>query len=775
MQSWLCMGCLMAMSWTDGPNRSSEAGRPARAAVAIITGADAPPIEQFAADELAGYLTKLYRIEAARPTSPDGYRGTLFLIGSPSTNSHIRKALGHKGWPQISDQGIVLKRVRYANLPALVIGGGSPAATLWAVYELVERWGVTYLLHGDVLPVDPDPQAAVALTVPADDVAMEPVLPVRWWRTVGELPCGPESWGLADYRIVLGQLAKMKFNRVLLSLSPWQPFLDPEVNGVRRKTAYLWFDCHYPITDDMPGRRTFGDVEEFWNPDLPRGAPCDEFVQAGIAHCRGIIALARKLGMRCGVTANLTEYPNEFGEVLDDPQPVHQLASPTVGPGPTTPIDDAKLTELASAFLKTTVDTYPECDWVMLDMPEFRAWSDHYETAWKALDAKYAIERICPLATALDRAGKRTDYPGGADRALQEVKGDIVALYACDRLINDLGALKETQRPDVKIVYMNAAEELFPVLHKLVPDGGELLNAVDDTAGRIAKRSDVLERLPGKHVPAGLIFSLHDDHVGLLPQLATGSFDTLLDVMIPAGWSGFSTRYGLIGDHNLSVGYVARRAWEPHLDRHTFYERQLQSVCGERAVEAMTQAMRKLEDLTLALDDQGLGLTFPVPDLIMKFWKPGDLPDYLVQARTDYEQAMNLVRQADRARRATLGQADSRARSAAADDYIGYWMGRFVFGAGYIDTIEIVHQTADAEAEAKKLAKTGPAEKHRQKLTEAAKLADRAERIARQTIDAYAHVARDQSDRGAVAVLAATVWRPLRDKARQLHEEANKP
>ena len=34
----------------------------------------------------------------------------------------------------------------------IVIGGGSPVATLWAVYELVERWGVRYLIDRDVYP-----------------------------------------------------------------------------------------------------------------------------------------------------------------------------------------------------------------------------------------------------------------------------------------------------------------------------------------------------------------------------------------------------------------------------------------------------------------------------------------------------------------------------------------------------------------------------------------------------------------------------------------------
>lgn len=774
MRALACLGCLAVVFGfhNQGETMGEQPGR--RARVGIVIGIKTPPLERFAAGQLADYIRKIYAVEADRVKDPSGYRGTLYLIGSPGTNPHVAKALGVRGWPKLTDQGIVLKRTRYGDQPALVVGGGSPVATLWAVYDLVERWGVCYLLHGDVLPADPDMEDLVGLGAVKDDVVLEPALRARWWRTVNDFACGPESWGIADYRVVLGQLAKLKFNRIFLSLWPWQPFLDPEVKGIRRKAAHLWFNFHYPITDDMPGRRAFGNIEEFWNPDLPRGAGYAEFTAAAQRHCHEITSFAQSVGMRCGVVANLVSYPPEFAPLLTDPKPVHQLGSMSVGPGPKTPIDDDKMTALASAFLKATIDTYPECDWVMLGMPEFRAWADHYEMAWKALDAKYGIEKICPLAAVIKRAGKRTGYPGGASRALTEAKGDIVALYFYDRLVSDLGVLKESKRPDAKIVYMNAAEELFPVLARLVPPGSELLNFVDYTASRIVARKDALRTLPGRDVPASLIFTLHDDNVGLLPQLATGSFATLLDVMIPSGWAGFSTRYWLIGDHDLSVGYVARRAWEPSLRPEEYYKRQIAAVCGEAAVPAMLDAMKTLEAVTIALDGPGLGLTFPVPGMIMKFWSTGSLPDYLVHAGKQYVHAMECVRRADRARRATLGQPGSRARSAAADEYLAYWMGRFVFGAGYIDTIEATHRAATAEAEANDIRKAGKTDACKAKIAEAAKLAEQAEQTARKTIDAYAAIVRDQSDRGAIATMAEYVWRPLRDRAKQLKTEPAK-
>jgi len=60
---------------------------------------------------------------------------------NPQTNPSVQAALGTDGWPKLTDQGLVLKPGRIGGKSVLVIGGGSRVATLWAVYELVERWG----------------------------------------------------------------------------------------------------------------------------------------------------------------------------------------------------------------------------------------------------------------------------------------------------------------------------------------------------------------------------------------------------------------------------------------------------------------------------------------------------------------------------------------------------------------------------------------------------------------------------------------------------------
>ena len=120
-----------------------------RVHIAIGEGADA--LVRFAAEELSGYLERLFRVPAAIVDwRPDGER-PCFLVGLV-TDPHVRKACS--SLPDLSDQGLLVRRV---DSHTMVLAGGSGTATAWAVYELVERYAVRYLLHGDVYPEDPGP------------------------------------------------------------------------------------------------------------------------------------------------------------------------------------------------------------------------------------------------------------------------------------------------------------------------------------------------------------------------------------------------------------------------------------------------------------------------------------------------------------------------------------------------------------------------------------------------------------------------------------------
>jgi len=718
-----------------------RADAPVTPAVAVVIGPSASELERYAAEQLCDYLGKLYRVKVRPTTQLPKSADVGLLVGSPGTNPAVAKIMGAGGWPKLSDQGLVLKRGRVDGKPVLVIGGGSPRATMWAVFELVERWGVRYLLHGDVLPEKPG-----SFRLPDTDTTLEPALTVRQWRVVNEHAMGPVSWGLGDYRPVLDQLAKLKFNRLFAYIWPLQPFVHFEAGGIKKLSAEMFFGLHFPISDDMPGRRLFGAETEFHNPDFPVKGSYQEMRAAGERHLHGLMEHARRRGMQCMTVANLGEFPPEFAPLLKNAQKTITVPkfAPSIVPGADTEPTDPGLTELCTAILRATVNTYPEADFLELGMQEHRQWVSRYEEAWKVLDRKYGIEKIRPLAEVLAAAGRRTGYPGGAKRAIQEVKGDIVVLYFYDRLLHDLKALKGSRRPDVRLVYDSVAEELFPVLPHIVPRGSETLNHVDYTASRILRRREVLKDLRAREIPSMLIYTLHDDNVGVLPQLATGSLHELTRDLRRHGWAGFSTRYWLVGDHDPCIAYLARAAWDKSTTAESIYRDQVRAVCGAAAVEDMLTVFREVEAATVALEDHALGLTFPVPNMLLQHWRPTPFSKELAEDRTTYRRALDAAR---RARMKTVP---------AGRPYVDYWIGRLEFGIGYLDTIEELHRAARAEAD--------------KKSDETVRRANTALTTFRRAMEAYARVARDQSDRGTLATLAELAYRPLRDKISGLKE-----
>ena len=75
--------------------------------------------------------------------------------------------------------------------------------------------------------------------------------------------------------------------------------------------------------------------------------------------------------------------------------------------------------------------------------------------------------------------GRRTTYRGGAERTVQEAKRDIVALHFHDYLLTELDVRKDSRRSDMKFIFGNIAEELLPLLSRILPPGSETMNFVN--------------------------------------------------------------------------------------------------------------------------------------------------------------------------------------------------------------------------------------------------------------------------------------------------------
>ena len=279
-----------------------------REKVSIALSPSADRLERLAAEELRSYLKKLFDLDA--PIEAAG-NGLVIRVGTVAEG--------------LSDQGILLRR----SGRTLTVAGGSPRATLWAVYELVERWGVRYLHYRDVLP---EPRAWDGL--PDLDVSMEPNMRIRCWRLINDLAFGPVSWSLEENRRFLRQIAKMKYNRIHTFLWPVQPFVHYAFRGVQKPPGVLYFGQRHPIDADTIGRGKFGGMKVFTNPEFVGADTPQELHRRAVAHVRAIHREARRLGMRTVVSFEPFRWPKEFRKVIPNAQPARQLGNWTVEPVP---------------------------------------------------------------------------------------------------------------------------------------------------------------------------------------------------------------------------------------------------------------------------------------------------------------------------------------------------------------------------------------------------------------------------------------------------------
>jgi hypothetical protein len=711
--------------------------------VAVIVGNNAPELEKFAASELSGYLEKLFGIEAQPTTDPAVAVDAIFLIGSPASNPLI------KTFPKVSDQGVVIQRVA-GTTPTLIVGGGSPKATMWAVYELAERWGVHFLFDRDAMP----PKSTFRM--PDLKVTMEPSFRVRAHGTTNvDFADSGEGWGIKDYRRFIDQLAKMKYNRINVGGYAWQPYLQYEVDGIKRQTATLWYGFHYPITPDMPGRSAFpANAKEFWNPDLPLNGSPDELLKAGIQLQHELIDYGKSRGMECVTSATVSEYPKEFAPVLGGSVPIHMMGQLTTTPGPDTKLDDPGLHKLAATVVRATIDTYPKVDRVNISINEWRQWTDQYQRAWDALDKKYQIGEITTLDKVLDASRHRAGYAWGANfskadlekKASDEVKGDLASLYFFDWLVRDSGAVSGSKRPDMKFVYWGFAEELFPILPKVLPPNSELEVMPDNFLTHLLQRPQILKTVSGGPIKPIINLTMDDDNIGIIPQMTTSSLQKVLKILRETRWEGFVARERFPGDHDTERAYLARAAWDPNADPEQIASQQLKAACGQRCGTELLTTMHSIDDATLVWESDDEHFSFPVPSLLMKYWKAGPVPDYLERNRKNYERGWQA---AQRAVEASTPEGKSLAE---------FWAKRMEFSVKYITAVQFVRRAATAE----------DAHQPQQAVEEATK----ALASLREAIEAYAVVARTQSDRGSIAVAVEYGYRPLEKKISELKKIA---
>jgi len=385
------LAAVMAAAKVEGAKLASALGAVPPAAQAasytpgskvILCPAGAPPLVRLAASEIRRYI----------------FQRTGELL--PIKATAAAKAIALQVDTSLQPQQYRLQ----THDNTLTISGGTPVAVLYGAYHFVEKLGVRFYLHGDVIP-----DGKIPFQLPVLDEAHTPLFPLRGVNPWGSHPFGFDAWGADDYKAIFTQLAKLRMNFLGLHCYPeGAPYAEPTVwmgltgdfdQQGRVKTSYV---SHYyntlqkgqwgPILTRKTSDFSFGAAQLFesddWAPPVMAGhcplpvSPddCNDVFNRTGLQFRDAFTFARQLGMK---TAMGTETPMTMPKVLQD-----RLKAQGKDPA-----DPAAMREVYQGIFRRIMATHP-LDYFWLWTPEGWQWfGNNIEEYKKVLaDIHLAIE-----------------------------------------------------------------------------------------------------------------------------------------------------------------------------------------------------------------------------------------------------------------------------------------------------------------------------------------------------------------------------------------------
>ncbi len=689
--------------------------------VEIVVGQTTDSIDQFAATELKQQLERLFEVEAKISTTWSGKTPHTILLGNSPQNVAMAQKMGIE-YPKLTPQGIALKSFRSGNGTFLLVEGGSPVATLWAVYELGNHWGIRYLLSGDIIP-----EKRKAIDLGRIDLIMEPEIKVRSFQTVDASAFGFESWGLADQQKLIHQLAKLKYNNLMIVVHPWQPFVHYEFGGINKQTGVLWWGERYRVDGDTPGRQALGGAKWFENPDFAGKESYEARTAAGQKLLRGIIEAAHRVGMTVGLSLSPLEFPREFQSILANSVSVNHSNRLLIAPGSGQRFEDQALADLVKAKIHAYLRTYPGLDEICFRLPASTKWGAQTPLAWKAIlngnNAKVGQSFSDLLA--------RTE-----SQYRQAMQENLVALAFLQRLLKQENLLKSPSGKKVQPFVTGISPALFPVLEQVIPARTSVLHYIDHSARRVARKKQLLERIPARKIPSRLVLTLSDTSISALSQSAISDIESLLDELRMMKWEGFSAQVCTIGDLDPAIDYLPRAAFDGKLTAKKSYRDFFLGITDNpAATDRIWLGYLAVEKATQIIDGNSSHFAFPERGMLLKHATPEPIPQWWQAATDEYNtDLVELYR--------TYDSLIGRSRP-----LFYYYAKRSEFMLSYMGAVKAIREAALAK-------KGGDIEKQIEHLEAAIE-------SMYDGLDTLGDIARNPSDRGMIAVLNAYAYQPL--------------
>ena len=699
-----------------------------KSSIIICVDPEANALERFAANELQSYLAKLFGVRARIANASVEKADTRFIVGLAGRD-HVKRAGG--GLPRLSGQMHVLRRVQGDTM---VLAGGSSAAVCWAVYELIERYGVRYLVHGDILP-----QNAGPFHLPDVDAVLEPLQRTRMMCLTRDNAIGSQFWSLDDHRALMSQFFKLKFNAAQLAYAESCPKVSYEVGGIRRVTARMNYAQDMPIDNDNIGREHLGATRSVVPPEFEGIETFDEMHAVLKSFIHGLIDHAKSLDMSVSMGVNPLEFPAEFRPLLEDPTTMSiQLGDLTCSEQGD--LMNPNHVALVQAVFDAHLTEYGQLDEMGFGLPEHAHAQSRFGDCWKRLRRRFGLSDVdIDGLLAVTRESGLT--AGGPQRAEREFKSFVTALDFYDRLFAETGLLERMAdqgiRPSMGL-NMNGAHQALAFAHRALPENVRF-SVCDYTASRLVRKLRWFGAMDPTGIDPVVMASLQDDNMGWLPQVATENLHILLQTTHRLGWDGFSLQHWAIGDIDPPMAYLSRASWDAGVTPRTAYEDHFGHVYGEQTVEPLCQVMHLLEDATTIMAIP-LGIFFPVLGIMRHHVRAESLlDDATLQVRAVYEEVRRMLEEVGAEGVMDHGRA-----------CLTYWTSRMTFSIEALSEVDLLRRGGVALSEAASARPRGDENDCGKDVRLARDYYDRAIRAGAAAVAAAASEVRDPSDRGGI-------------------------
>jgi hypothetical protein len=582
-----------------------------KAQAVIVIGQAGEECGKYAATELQKYLHALSGVEIGIVTdglsTKQSPRQALILIGGPDQNRLVKQAVdaGLTGFPGLKPDGFVLKTYRLDERPVVVAGGNNDAATMYAVFELVEQLGVTFRLTGDIVPAQ-----RPSLEIPALNLRMEPAIEQRGFLVEASHHPSITMLSYEDYVRLLDQMAQMKYNDLKIWWFAYSPFLKYAYHGEPKQigdmstkdsgylnTVYAGVGSH--TTDDVsigkswfPGRRLAPrELQHVETPD-EAFAPAQDLLRRVIRYANSRHIKVWLVDEMAVLPPNLARHGERIG-----PLPFEIVYGTFMHP--LDPINR----EIQVNRLKALIDTYPMAAGYLLNFSEMYIPQNNAKHRAFFAQQQATFNELRPLMQPW------------ADRFFIGGPAMIDSNIGYFDLFKYLLAKRDEIAPKAKLGLMTVGRGyVMPLFDKMLPKDVPFLTF--DSGGRC-----------GYGTPGGMPMSyfggmgqrertmtpyLDDDCDMLGMQFNVGVYtqkDRIFTDGVKYGLTGVAPWMGQPRGTEANSSFLAEAAWHPQLTLEEFYKEYSARLFGAKAAPDMYQAYLTLEEnqAYLAREAPGFG------------------------------------------------------------------------------------------------------------------------------------------------------------------------